>query len=211
METQEHRPRGRPKDMEKRAAILRAARKLFFAYGLATVTIDQIAHEAGVSKMTVYANFPDKAAIFEAVVAEDGLRMDEAFAHLQIGAGSIDVVLTRLGNELMTFLMSPEVMRLDRMLGAEMTSHPTVGQGFYRAGPERMWKAVSDILAEATARGEVWTDDPRQAAEDLIALWLGMLPLQFRFDKHEAVSQSEIAKRVRHGVRVFMSAYGQPV
>jgi TetR/AcrR family transcriptional regulator, mexJK operon transcriptional repressor len=209
METQEHRARGRPKDMEKRAAILRAARNLFFGHGLATVTIDQIAQEAGVSKMTVYANFPDKAAIFQAVVAEDSTRMEETFAHLQIGAGSIDVVLTRLGNELMAFLMSPEVMRLDRMLGAEMTSHPTVGQGFYRAGPERTWKAVSDILAAATARGEVQTDDPKRAAEDLIALWLGMVPLQYRFDEHGVVSQSEIVDRVEHGVRVFMAAYGQ--
>jgi TetR/AcrR family transcriptional regulator, mexJK operon transcriptional repressor len=208
METQEHRPRGRPKDLEKRAAIVRAARKLFFGHGLPTVTIDQVAQEAGVSKMTVYANFPDKAAIFEAVVAEDGIRMDEAFAHLQIGAGSIDVVLTRLGNELMAFLMSPEVMRLDRMLGAEMTSHPNVGQGFYRAGPERTWKAVSDILAAAMARGEVQTDDPKRAAEDLIALWLGMVPLQYRFDEHGVVSQSEIVDRVEHGVRVFMAAYG---
>lgn len=211
MENRQHRPRGRPKDLEKRAAIIRAARNLFFGHGLAGVKIDEVALKAGVSKMTVYANFADKAAIFEAVVAEEGARIDEAFAHLKIGAGSIEVVLTRVGNELMSFLMSPEVMRLDRMLGAEMNSHPTVGQGFYRAGPERSWMAVSDILAAASARGEILTDDPNRAAEDLIALWLGMVPLQHRFYQHEVLSPSEIVERVEHGVRVFMAAYGQPV
>ncbi len=211
MEIVEHRPRGRPKDLEKRAAILQAARQLFFDHGLADVKIDQVAKAAGVSKMTVYANFTDKAAIFESVVAEESSRMNDAFAQLQVAAGSIDVVLMLFGTEFMTFLMSPEVMRLDRMLGAEMNSHPDAGQGFYRAGPERMWQALCDVLVAAVARGEILTDDPRQAAEDLIALWLGMVPLQYRFTEGMAIGPATIARRVDHGVRIFMAAYGRNV
>jgi TetR/AcrR family transcriptional regulator, mexJK operon transcriptional repressor len=211
MEIVEPRPRGRPKDLEKRSAILRAARQLFFDHGLSSVKIDQVAMAAGVSKMTVYANFADKAAIFEAVVAEESSQINETFESLEVASGRIDVVLLLLGTELMTFLMSPEVMRLDRMLAAEMSSHPVAGHGFYRAGPERMWLALSDILAAADARGEIQTDDSRQAAEDLIALWLGMVPLEYRFSEGMAIGQATIARRVEHGVKIFIAAYGPKV
>lgn len=78
-------PRGRPKDMDKRASILSTARDLFFDRGLEAVKMEEIAHAAGVSKMTVYANFSDKAAIFEAVVQQQGQKMDDAFKHLPLG------------------------------------------------------------------------------------------------------------------------------
>jgi TetR/AcrR family transcriptional regulator, mexJK operon transcriptional repressor len=194
--------------MDKRAAILRAARQLFFDHGLEAVRMDQVAIDADVSKMTVYANFPDKAALFEAVVAVESARIDAGFADLQIGAGSIDVILTRLGMTLMTFLMSPEVMRLDHMLSAEMNNHPGLGQRFYQAGPNRMWQAVTSIIDAAARRGEIATQNPKQAAEDLVSVWLGMVPVQHRFNELKVISQSDIAARVVHGVDVFMKIYG---
>jgi TetR/AcrR family transcriptional regulator, mexJK operon transcriptional repressor len=158
--------------------------------------------------MTVYANFADKAAIFEAVVANDSARIDHAFTNLQIGAGSIDVILTRLGTTLMTFLMSPEVMQMDHMLSSEMNRHRGLGNRFYEAGPHCIWQALTDIIAAAQGRGEIAVDDPRQAAEDLIALWLGMVPAQHRFDVGLVVSERQISARVVHGVAVFMKAFG---
>ena len=61
---------GRPKDPGKRAAILDAAKRLFVAQGFDGVSMDQIASEAGVSKLTVYSHFGDKESLFgEAVRA----------------------------------------------------------------------------------------------------------------------------------------------
>ena len=51
---------GRPKDPGKRAAILDAAKRLFVSQGFERVSMDQIAAEAGVSKLTVYSHFGDK-------------------------------------------------------------------------------------------------------------------------------------------------------
>ena len=67
---------GRPKDMEKRAAVLEAAMALFPARGYDGVSMDAIAQAAGVSKLTVYSHFQDKDTLFvEAVkaVCEDML------------------------------------------------------------------------------------------------------------------------------------------
>ena len=62
---------GRPKDLEKRAAILEAAKVLFPARGYDGVSMDAIAQAAGVSKLTVYSHFQDKDTLFvEAVKAK---------------------------------------------------------------------------------------------------------------------------------------------
>ena len=51
---------GRPKDPAKRLAILEAAKRLFMQNGYDGSSMDAIAAEAGVSKLTVYSHFTDK-------------------------------------------------------------------------------------------------------------------------------------------------------
>src|SRR5947208_3105868 len=62
--------RGRPRDPERFRRILEAARAHFYAHGLERASVDAIAADAGVSKMTVYSNFGSKEGLFEAVVRE---------------------------------------------------------------------------------------------------------------------------------------------
>src|ERR1700730_19246904 len=61
------RGRGRPADLDKLESILDAAYDLFFDRGIAATPMDLVAERAGVSKMTVYANFRDKPALLAAV------------------------------------------------------------------------------------------------------------------------------------------------
>src|SRR5256885_15539616 len=62
--------RGRPRDPERVRRILEAARRHFNEHGLERASVDAIAADAGVSKMTVYSNFGSKEGLFEAVVRE---------------------------------------------------------------------------------------------------------------------------------------------
>src|SRR5690606_4073523 len=59
---------GRPKDPAKRQAILEAAKALFLRRGYDGSSMDAIAAEAGVSKLTVYSHFTDKETLFSAAV-----------------------------------------------------------------------------------------------------------------------------------------------
>ena len=59
---------GRPKDLEKRAAILNVAKRLFTTQGFDGTSMDAIAAAAGVSKLTVYSHFQDKERLFAAAV-----------------------------------------------------------------------------------------------------------------------------------------------
>lgn len=76
-----------------RQKVLDSARALFAERGYDPATIRDIAREAGMSTGAVFANFQDKAELFEAVLAEDMAAMGEVLAQ---GAGSEGGVRARI-------------------------------------------------------------------------------------------------------------------
>jgi AcrR family transcriptional regulator len=52
---------------EKQARILAAAQSLFLRYGVRRTSMDDVAHEAGIAKGTVYLSFESKDALFAAL------------------------------------------------------------------------------------------------------------------------------------------------
>src|ERR1041385_2513766 len=70
-------PSRRRKNSSVRQRIVAAARGHFFSHGFRSVTMDDLAEELGISKKTLYAYFPGKFDLLEAVLA-DKLRSVEA-------------------------------------------------------------------------------------------------------------------------------------
>jgi AcrR family transcriptional regulator len=54
----------------RRSYVVAAATEVFRRYGFARTTMGDIARAAGLSRPTLYAAFPDKPAIFEAVISD---------------------------------------------------------------------------------------------------------------------------------------------
>ena len=52
------------------ARMIAVARRHFFSHGFRHVTMDELARELGMSKKTLYASFPSKSALLEAVLDE---------------------------------------------------------------------------------------------------------------------------------------------
>ncbi len=52
------------------ARMIAVARRHFFSHGFRHVTMDELARELGMSKKTLYASFPSKSALLEAVLGE---------------------------------------------------------------------------------------------------------------------------------------------
>ena len=63
---------------ERHAAILAAARSVFFPHGLYTATMDEVAAAAEVSKGTVYLYFPTKETILAHLLQEGLALLTEA-------------------------------------------------------------------------------------------------------------------------------------
>jgi AcrR family transcriptional regulator len=66
---QRSRSRSRKRD-PNRQRIVDAARIHFFSHGFRSVTMDDLAEELGISKKTLYAHFPGKFDLLEAVLAD---------------------------------------------------------------------------------------------------------------------------------------------
>ncbi len=68
--------------------ILRAAHQHLFRYGYNALTMDDLAHELGISKKTLYVHFAGKDAIIEKIIAAIGrslrVRMDAVLADPQL-------------------------------------------------------------------------------------------------------------------------------
>jgi AcrR family transcriptional regulator len=65
-----------------RQRIVDAARAHFFSHGFRSVTMDDLAEELGISKKTLYAHFPGKIEVLEAVLADKFVGVEAKLAEI---------------------------------------------------------------------------------------------------------------------------------
>jgi TetR/AcrR family transcriptional repressor of mexJK operon len=202
------RPLGRPRDPAKVEAILTASWRLFLAQGVEPVAVDVIAAEAGVSKATVYAYFPDKRALFQEGVRREMAKIEQAQRLHQpppADATLRDVLIT-FGTGIMTFLTSPGAIDFYGSLSGELRRDPALARLFYDAGPGRTLANLSAILASPLASGLALTD-PTGAAQMLFGLWQGMTNYQLMLGIDPGEVAQTIPTRVARGVDLFLKAH----
>ena len=197
---------GRPSDQAKRLAIIEAASQAFFDEGFAATSIEKVAADAGVSKVTIYNQFGDKRALFTAAVEHECEKMRGYFSIDAARGGTIRERLKEVGEGMIAFLSRPEMIQFERRIAAETEAEPAIGHAFLEAGPWRMKRAFSAFLAHANETGELAVEDPVLAAEQFAALCKGMGDLDQRFGR--AVSAEDRTRRIKGAVDVFLAAYG---
>lgn len=205
---EETKARGRPQDAEKRARIVEAARRLFREHGVEGVAMERIAAEAGVSKVTIYARFGDKETLFEECVGHVAERMEEGLSALAMPDTTLDAALERFGVNFLAVLLSEDIQRFEPVVAMEARRNPDLAQRFFRAGPGRVHAALARALARRAEAGEIAIPDADLAAEQLIGLCQGMMPVYRRLALCPAPDEAEIRRRVRAGVRVFLGGFG---
>ncbi len=198
---------GRPKDQDKGAAIIAAAQDLFRQRGYDGVTMEAVAAAAGVAKMTVYGHFHDKAALFEATIRAKGAEMLAGLADLPAVGGRLEETLTRFGQAFMAMVLAPDMAAIMPLLIVAVAKERGLASRFYEAGPGRTRQALATFLEEAAAQGELTLGNATDAADDLLSLWLGDLPMRLALGLIGSLSPSEIEQRARRGVMVFLRAY----
>lgn len=206
MSSEKIRRGGRPVDPAKREAIVAAACHAFFAHGFAGASIEQIAADAGVSKVTVYSHFGDKRGLFSAAVDAECQRMGDHFTLGHLPHGSLRDKLTAIGEAMVVFLSRPEMVQFERRIAAETEAEPEIGAAFLEAGPYSMIRAFSGFLDAMVAAGEVDISDTKLAAEQFASLCKGLGDLERRFGKPNDLTRNK--ERIAGAVEVFCRAYG---
>lgn len=201
----EKRKVGRPSDAAKREAIVAAASERFMNEGFAATSIEQVAADAGVSKVTIYNHFGDKRGLFTAAIERECQKMRGYFTLDQTPNGTIQERLSVIAGAMAAFLSRPEMIQFERRIAAETEHEPSIGRAFLETGPWRMKAAISAWLIYACEQGELKIDDSDLAAEQLVALAKGMGDLERRFGAKPSREATEA--RIKGAVSVFLAAY----
>lgn len=199
--------RGRPRDPERFQRIMEAARNHFYAHGLERASVDAIAAEAGVSKMTVYSHFGSKEGLFEAVVQERTERVMGGSAGVQaLDPMQPRKALLAVGEQFLALTREEHALGKFRSLYGAASAQPEACRAFYRQGPERLNGELATYLRRANDAGTLKVKSPRLAADLFLAMFLG--------DGHmrgllmlEMPDARESKALLREAVRVFMAGY----
>ncbi|ROL82812.1 transcriptional regulator, TetR family [Pseudomonas sp. NFPP07] len=198
---------GRPKDLAKRQAILEAAKTLFLSNGYANTSMDAVAAEAGVSKLTVYSHFNDKETLFSAaVVAKCEEQLPTLIFELPAGM-PIESVLLNIGRGFHLLINSEESLNLHRLIMALGSQDPKLSQIFFEAGPQRMVQGMERLLTRIDQSGALRIDKPRNAAEHFFCLLKGTANFRLLYGCGEPLSDEAAEEHVREVVGLFMRAY----
>ena len=149
-----------------RQKVLDAARTLFAERGYEPATIRDIAKGAGMSTGAVFANFQDKAELFEAVLAEDLARLAESLkaavaAESSVG-GRLVAAMTAAYHE------SLEHLPLVQAVVARSWFQPVAAEMRSRAAARPVSVIVSDALQAGVREGELRQDADIRLLGELI-------------------------------------------
>jgi TetR/AcrR family transcriptional regulator, mexJK operon transcriptional repressor len=203
--------RGRPKDPDKRLAILMAAKKLFTAQGLPRTSMEGIAAEAGVSKLTVYSHFRSKEELFHETVSS---KCNEHWPEMLFDVQARQPLAERLrliGRGFLDLVFSDDVLHMYRLMAGEGSGETQFGRLFWEFGPERTLVRFAQVLEAAHRAGELDVPQSREAASHFFVMLKGEDHIKALVG---ASAPPDAATRSRHVdavIRVFLRAYGPAI
>ncbi len=195
-----------------RQTILDAARGLFLDAGYTPTSMDEVAAAAGVSKQTVYAHFGSKEALFlELIDSMTGAAGDTHQAELAdpVDDRPIQAFLIEYAERQLAIVLTPELMRLRRLVIGEVGRFPGLGRTLHARGPGRSIGRLTKALEHYRTLGQVRTPDPRSAAAFFNWLVMGEPVNDAMLIGDQAIPGAAALKtHAREAGRIFLAAYG---
>jgi TetR/AcrR family transcriptional regulator, mexJK operon transcriptional repressor len=167
-----------PASQQRRRDIVLAGKKVFFAHGYPLASVDQIAAAAGTTKRTVYDHFGSKETLFTEVIAfAAGQFVTLLPAATDLPDAPEDGMRTFLAR-LRALVVSPDVVRFQRLVIAEAERHPALGQAMHATAIADVERALTDYLDACVAAGRLPPQGTARAARTLIVLAIESLRLR---------------------------------
>jgi AcrR family transcriptional regulator len=179
----------------RRSRMLAAAGRVFARASFDTVSMDDIAHEAGVGKPTLYRYFPSKDALFAAVFSE---ALDDLEARL-VGVlaleASAPVRLIALIREIVPTFRRHLVSL--RFLGEKSTGPDRSDRRAFRERRSRIGAYLANAIDDGVRCGEIRPIDGSKVAQLMIGmLWSATATMQA---SDEQISH-DVADFMLHGL-----------
>ena len=191
-----------------RAAILNAATDLFLDFGYDRTSLARVAESAGVSKATLFKQFPTKAELFEATVlaagdAPDGELVDPPSGDFRAG-------LVVLGRSYAELLSRPRMADLIRTLIAESPRFPELRERTFNFGTLPVLAALRRYFQAENAAGTANVDDPDVAATQFLGMIATVIFWPRLVHGNWSLSEAETLQVVDEAARTIVARYAAP-
>jgi len=151
--------------------ILDVAAGLFLTEGYGATSVEAVAQRAKISKRTFYHRFPDKAALFDAVLRRiiQGLRPPPDVPVFE--GGDLSEVLRRLARLALRASVAPMTLALTRLMLTEAQRFPELATIIAREGSRgEAVRQITALLEHESHAGQLAIDRPEFAAEQFLSL-----------------------------------------
>ncbi|MDE2447057.1 MAG: TetR/AcrR family transcriptional regulator [Alphaproteobacteria bacterium] len=189
----------------KRNQILDGAKACFLAQGFDGASMNDIVKAAGVSKGTVYAYFPSKDKLFEALIFRDRRLQAEQTMVIENPERPVQEVLYDLALRFGRLHKTRETIAYVRLVVAVAEKFPQIGKAFYEAGPAFAYDKVADYLQSKMDDGTLQQANPHLAATQFLELVMcGQIKPKL-FAAEDIAPHYPLEEVVRSGVAMFLA------
>ena len=199
--------RGRPRDPARVERVIDAAKRAFLADGFERTSVDAIARDSGISKVTIYNYFPTKRALYAAAMQSADRVEQVEFAPVRLDPGMPKEGLRRIARQFLKFQRDDATLSKHRTIYAEGAAQPEVALAFYQQGPSRKMSQVAGYLRACSEAGSLSVRDPDLAAEQFLCLFFGRGHVKALLGLGKPTA-AEDESLVRSSVDLFLCVYG---
>jgi AcrR family transcriptional regulator len=167
-------PRWRRLPEERPGQIIEAAFRVFGEQGLQRARLEDVAHEAGVSKGTIYLYFDSKEALFREVVRSkivSAIEQGEREFGGE-GAGPGRGELRAFARFHWEYVTSPVFQTMYRLVNSDLVHFPDLAAFYGREVIDRSMRLLAGVLSRAMTRGELRPVDPQFAARVFASMFI---------------------------------------
>ncbi|MGD6749614.1 TetR/AcrR family transcriptional regulator [Streptomyces sp. BH105] len=168
---------GRPTRAQAEARhqeLLDAALDLFLEHGFEVATIEMIAARVSMTKRTIYARHPDKAALFGAAI-QRAIERQIVPQHVleSLDRGELGATLETIARLRIEQIAAPHGLRLQHLINAESHRFPEIFTAYVEQSTRPLIDHVAAVLQRAVDAGAIAPTQVDHAASAFMSMVVG--------------------------------------
>ena len=193
--------------LNKKEQILATASEMFIKNGFAKVSMEAIAAAVPVSKPTLYNNFSDKKELFAAVVRSRCNKLAADMEESIREGNEPEIVLRDIGCKFLNMLLTPEALKIHRIMVAECAEFPEMAKLFYKTGPQRIQLLLEEYLKSQHETNKLNVENAYLSAAMFLSSLKSYVHMESLLSLRKTCSVEERDKIIDYSIKLFLKAH----